>query len=114
VVALDRLVEVWMKLSAVGLIVTGLVGGSILIDEWQRAVPGDGHSDTTETREGPPLTITVTNPTDQCQRRYSVGSAFALIRRARLGTDVIDFGHFDPKIPMTRQYNRHSSFIFLC
>jgi hypothetical protein len=63
----SRLV-VWVKrLSAAGLIVIGLLGGSILVGEWPSEMPGkhdDGHDDTTETRAGPPQITRTTSPTE--------------------------------------------------
>jgi hypothetical protein len=59
----SRLMLLAKRLSAAGLIIIGLVAGSILVGEWPHDVPGksdgpDGHNDTTETRDGPARLIT--------------------------------------------------------
>jgi hypothetical protein len=56
----SRLVVLAKRLTAAGLVVIGVLGGSILIGEWPHELPGkddSGHSDTTETRDGPPRII---------------------------------------------------------
>lgn len=57
----SRLILLAKRLSAAGLIIIGLVAGSILVGEWPHDLPAkpapDGHNDTTETRDGPARVI---------------------------------------------------------
>ena len=62
----SRLTVLAKRLSVAGLIVIGLIGGSIITGEWPHELSGKRdapHNDTSEVQGGPPQTITVPSAT---------------------------------------------------